>query len=274
MAKDLQVVDEHVSKHIEAVGETTRGIGVRRVRRFLAVLAPFLFWQVAAVIADHRLLPGPSEVISTLVSDVVAGRIWFHAQLTLMRGGIGLGIAIIVGISFGALLARNRVAEATFQPLLAAFYPVPKLALYPLLIVILGFGAAPKIAMVALECAYPITYNTYSGIQSINRQYFWVARNAGASRRSMFRLMMRGATPAIMASLRMAVPIALVIIVVTELIGESRGLGFLIRQASSNFQPARSLAVVLLLGVIGFILDRIVVALTKRVAFWARGVEI
>lgn len=235
---------------------------------------PFVLWEILARIADHRLLPGPVEVVDQLYDDVVEGTIWFHARLTLLNGFVGLGIAVVAGVLVGMLLARNRYAEAVFEPVLAAFYPVPKLALYPLLILVLGFGPPAKIAMVVLECAYPITYNTYSGVQNIQRRYYWVAQNAGASRTAMMSIVIRAATPSIMASLRMAAPIMLVIVVVTELIGESRGLGFLVRQAGTDFQPARALAIVLLLGIIGFILDRIILALTRRFAFWAEAVEL
>lgn len=246
----------------------------RRVRRAIAFVAPFVVWEIAAQLADNRLLPGPVTVIGRLWNMLGSGVIFFHGQLTFQRGLLGLGIAVVGGVLFALLLARNRWAEAAFEPVLAVSYPIPKLALFPLLILALGFGGASKVAMVAIECVYPITYNTYAGVKDIDKRYFWVARNVGAGRIARVRLMLRAATPVIMASLRMAVPIMLVIMVVTELIGESRGLGFLIRQAGTDFQPADALAVILLLAIVGFVLDRVVVALTHRLAFWARGVEL
>lgn len=245
-----------------------------RLRRVVAFFLPFVVWETAARVADNRLLPGPVEVLRRLVELIADGTIWFHAQLTLQRGITGLVIAVVSGVVFGVVLARSRWAEAIFQPILAVTYPVPKLALFPLLILLLGFGGVSKIAMVALECVYPITYNTYAGVQEINRNFFWVAQNAGAGRIARTGMLLRAATPSIMASIRMAVPIMLVIMVVTELIGESRGLGFLIRQAGTEFVPADGLAVILLLAIIGFVLDRLVVAATRRLAFWARGIEL
>lgn len=251
--------------------------GIDRVevaRRALAVVLPFLAWEMAARLADNRLLPGPVEVAGTLVSLIGDGTIWFHGSLTLQRGAVGLAVAIVAGLALGVLLARVRWAEAMFQPLLAATYPVPKIALFPLVILILGFGAASKIAMVALECVYPIAYNTYAGIQGVDRNYLWVARNAEAGLGARVSILLRGALPAVMAAMRMAVPIMLVIMVVTELIGESRGLGFLIRQSGTDFAPAEGLAVILLLGILGFALDRLVVWLSGRLAFWAKGVAL
>lgn len=244
------------------------------LRRGLAIVLPFVLWHIAAVISDNRLLPEPVDVFEALWDGIATGDLWFHAQLTFQRGAVGLLIGVASGIVLGVLLARVRWFESMFQPILAAAYPVPKLALFPLLVLMLGFGAASKVAMVALEVAFPVTYNTYAGVENIDRRYFWVARNVGAGRLRMFGVMLRAATPSIMASLRMAVPIMLVIMVVTELIGESRGLGFLIRQSGTDFQPAEGLAVVLLLAIVGFVLDRLVLALTRRFAFWAKGVEL
>ncbi len=256
------------------VGSTRRLLASGALRRLVALAIPFAAWEVAARLADNRLLPGPVTVVRALLEDLTSGVIWFHAQLTFQRGALGLAIAIVVGLAFGVLLARVRWAGAMFEPLLGASYPVPKLALYPLVILLLGFGGASKVTMVALECAYPIVYNTYAGVQGINRHYLWVAQNVGAGRWARFGLMLRAATPSIMASMRMAVPIMLVIMVVTELIGESRGLGFLIRQAGTDFRPDQALGIVFLLAIIGFVLDRLVLALTRRLAFWAKGVEL
>lgn len=265
-------VDLTTTAHSEA--RFTTLVTGRRFRKAVAFFLPFVIWQIAASLADNRLFPAPIEVMRALWRLIADGTIWFHAQLTFQRGIVGLAIAVVAGVLFGLLLARSRWAEATFEPILAATYPIPKLALFPLLVLMLGFGGASKVAMVALECAYPIIYNTYSGVQAIDKHYFWLARNVEASRVERGRLMLRAATPTIMASLRMAVPIMLVIMVVTELIGESRGLGYLIRQAGTDFLPANALAVILLLAMIGFVLDRLVVAATRRLAFWARGIEL
>lgn len=243
-------------------------------RRLAVVVAFFAAWEVGARVADNRLLPPPVDVVQALYQLIVGGDLWFHGQLTFQRGIIGLAIAVVSGLAFGIALARSPLMRAAFEPLLAATYPVPKLALYPLLILILGFGGASKITMVALECFYPIAYNTFSGVQHIDKRYFWLARNVEAPRSSRLAIMLRAATPSIMASMRMATPIMLVIMVVTELIGESRGLGYMIRQAGTDFEPAGALAVILFLGILGYVLDRLLVAATGRLAFWARGVDL
>jgi ABC-type nitrate/sulfonate/bicarbonate transport system permease component len=202
------------------------------------------------------------------------GTIWFHAQLTFQRGILGLTIAVVGGVLLGILLARVRWLDAALEPLIAATYPVPKLALYPLLILMLGFGAASKVAMVALECAYPIILTVYAAVQSIDKHYFWLLRNVEAPPRARFTVIARATTPAMVASLRMATPIMLVIMVVTEILGESRGLGYLIRRASTDFDPMTAMAVILLLAIIGFVLDRLIVFAANRTSRWAGEVRL
>src|SRR5690606_12368510 len=130
------------------VGSTRRLLASGALRRLVALAIPFAAWEVAARLADNRLLPGPVTVVRALLEDLTSGGIWFRAQLTFQRGALGVAIARVVGLGFGVLLARVRWAGAMFEPLLGASYPVPKLALYPLVILLLGFGGASKVAMV------------------------------------------------------------------------------------------------------------------------------
>jgi ABC-type nitrate/sulfonate/bicarbonate transport system permease component len=250
------------------------GNTLRRVRRVAAVVVPFILWDLLAATANSRLLPGPLAVAETLWQMLSDGTIWFHAQLTFQRGILGLTIAVVGGVLLGILLARVRWLDAALEPLIAATYPVPKLALYPLLILMLGFGAASKVAMVALECAYPIILTVYAAVQSIDKHYFWLLRNVEAPPRARFTVIARATTPAMVASLRMATPIMLVIMVVTEILGESRGLGYLIRRAGTDFDPMTAMAVILLLAIIGFVLDRIIVFAANRTGRWAGEVRL
>lgn len=249
--------------------------GYRRLRRVLAVIGAFALWQILSVRAESPLMPTLGTVVERLIDDIESGLIWRHAQVTLLRGGIGFALAIALGVAIGILMARSRLVEAALEPLLAATYPVPKLALYPIFILWLGLGASSKVALVALECLYPIAYNTYSGARNVNKTQMWAAMNAGASRvRVIWSVVLKSSLPSILAGIRIALPIALVVMVVTELIGESLGLGYLIRSAGTRFQPEGALAVVLLLGIFGFILDRLTVLATRTLAFWEKGTEL
>lgn len=246
----------------------------RRVRRLVAIVLPFAAWWLAAVAADNRLLPDPWSVFERLVALAADGTIWLHGQVTAQRGLVGLLIAVAVGVLLGIGMATTRWLDAVLEPLVSATYPVPKLALYPLLVLALGFGGEAKIAMVALECLYPVTLTTYAAVRSIDKHYLWLARNVGAGALARFEIIMRAISPAFVAALRMATPIMLVIMVVTELLGESQGLGYLIRRSSAEFDPETTMAVVLLLAIVGFALDRVIVFVGDVVGKWAGKVRL
>lgn len=261
-----------ISPDYRATG--TRLRWVRRTRRTIAVLLPLVVWWAVAEIANSRLFPGPIEVIATLFDAITDGTIWFHAQQTAQRGLIGLAIGVVGGVLLGVGMASVRWMDSVLEPLVSATYPIPKLALFPLLVLALGFGAESKIIMVTLECAYPVILTSYAATRGVDKHYLWLARNVGAGRLARFEIIMRATSTSMVAALRMAAPIMLVIMVVTELIGESRGLGYLIRRASSDFDPELTMAVVLLLAVVGFVLDRLIVLLGDFVGRWAGKVQL
>jgi len=237
-----------------------------------SVAAAFLVWELASRASGSPLMPSVGSIVGRLANDVDSGLIWFHARITLGRGLVGFALATVAGLGLGVAMARHRWLDAAIEPLLAATYPVPKLALYPVFLFTFGIGPASKVAIVALECLYPIAYNTYQGARSIDRHLIHIAENAGAGRWRIIRgVLLPGALPSILAGIRTAMPIMLVVIVVIELLGESQGLGYLIRFAGSNFEPEGALAIVLLLGILGFLFDRFIVLATRVLVFWERG---
>ncbi|MBA3311382.1 MAG: ABC transporter permease [Nocardioidaceae bacterium] len=247
----------------------------RTVRRLAGIVAMFAAWELLARRSDNRLIPTLNEIWDRLLDDVRSGDLWFNGRLTLTRGLIGLLIALVAGVAIGLAMGANRWIERTLQPILSATYPAPKLALYPVFILLLGLGAAPKIVLVALECLYPIVYNTHAGARAITRDLMWHTRNAEATRRRrLVDVAIPATLPSILTGLRIAAPIMLIVMVVTEMIGESRGLGFMIMDARANFQPAGVFSVIIVLGVLGFVIDRIIVAVLRAVVFWEQEVTL
>lgn len=248
---------------------------LRSLRRGTSLVALALVWEVNARVSGNRLAPTLEVVFRQLWTDIASGTLWFHARLTLSRGSIGLLIAIVLGVAAGFAMARSKWIDAALNPLLRILYPVPKLALYPIAILVFGFGAASKIWQVGLECFFPIAYNAYAGARQIPRDMLWLARNAGASNwRTTRDIVFPAALPAVLTGIRIAAPIMLIVITVTELLGESRGLGFLIKDAQARFVAERAIAVIIVLGVVGFVIDRLIAAVTRRLVYWERDVEL
>lgn len=243
-------------------------------RRFYSVPLVLLVWEALARSGaiSRRLMPSLVEIGNAFVEAVMAGDMLYHAGISLVRALSGYGLAVVFGVLLGMAMARSRLADALIEPIFSVGYPVPKIALYPVFIFTFGLGFGSKIALIFLECLYPIAISTYYGMRSVERVHLWTARNMGASPRHIFwRVLLPAAAPAIFAGLRIALPISLIVVIITELIGESRGLGHYVSYQSASFEYASAFAGIAAVSLIGFTLDRLLVWLRNRVIFWEKG---
>jgi NitT/TauT family transport system permease protein len=233
-----------------------------------------LIWEILSRTGavSHRLMPSLVDIAGAVVTALERGDLQFHAAFSLSRAFTGYALAIVAGVLLGVGMARSRLFDALVEPLFSFGYPVPKIALYPVFIFVFGLGALSKVMLIFLECLYPITLNTFYGMRSVDRVHVWAARNMGATERQIFwRVLLPGAAPSIFAGMRIALPIALIVVIITEMIGESRGLGYYIADSSAQFEYAQAFAGVAAVAVIGFTLDRLLVLIRNRLIFWERG---
>ncbi len=247
---------------------------MRSLARWYSVPLVLAVWELLARTGavSRRLMPSLVEIAAAAWTAVASGDLLFHAGISLGRAFAGYALAIVCGVLLGVAMARSRLFDALFEPIFSFGYPVPKIALYPIFIFVFGLGSLSKVMLIFLECLYPITVNAFYGMRGVDRVHVWAARNMGASERQIFwRVLLPGAAPSIFAGLRIALPISLIVVIITEIIGESRGLGYYISYASASFEYAAAFAGVAAVAVIGFTLDRLVVWLRNRVIFWERG---
>lgn len=256
----------------EWAGSVLRGSPMLKV---LGLLISLGAWQVYAVSSGNRMIPGLELIVEKFVELLSDGELIEHTTTTLARGFAGLGISFVVAGGLGFVAARNGVVDAALGPFVSLGYPVPKLALYPIVILLLGLGGGSKIAQVALECFFPIFVHCYAGARAVSSKMEWLGRNVGAGRWCFFKdVIVPTALPFIFTGLRVAVPIMLIVMTVTEFIGDSQGLGYLIARSASYFDSASAFAVVATLGAIGFVSDRLIVKLRSRIVFWEKGASL
>lgn len=239
----------------------------------LAGVAIFLgAWHALAVLSSTRMFPGLDAVGAQLVALLSSGELLDHAGSTIGRGLTGLWIALLLGAVTGIGCARNRYINAALHPIISFMYPVPKLALYPVVILVFGLGATSKIVQVALECFFPIFVQMYAGARSVPKNMVWLAANNETSAPRFVRdVLVPSMLPFVLTALRVATPIMLIVMCVTEFIGESRGLGYLIVLYSSYFDAASAFAVVMFFGLLGLAADRLIVFARTRLVHWERG---
>ncbi len=243
--------------------------------KLAGVALALALWQAGAMLANHRMVPDLPAIGAHLLDDLADPEFRSHVLSTLMHGLLGLAIAFTAALVAGLAAARHWLVDAAIHPLVTWCYPIPKLALYPLVILLLGLGWESRVAQVALECFFPLFVQCHAGGRAVARRMEWLARNAQAGRWHRLRdVILPSALPFVLTGLRVALPVMLIVTTVTEFIGDSQGLGHVIVRAASYFDTAGVLSVAVVLGALGFAGDRLIVLARARLVFWERGVEL
>ena len=228
-------------------------------------------WAARSGLWSPLLFPSLVKIFTELGLFFTRGASWMEAWVSLQRALGGFALAAVVGISLGMLMGRSKFVAGLLDPLFSGTYAVPKLALFPIFIFVFGIGSLSKVALVFLECLYPIVIMTYAGAREVNRAFLWSAQNMGASRAAILRRVVIPATaPFIFAGFRVAVPVAMIVVVITEMVASADGLGYLVIYALSSLRTDRMLAVVAVIAVLGYLLDKAVVLARDRLIYWEK----
>jgi NitT/TauT family transport system permease protein len=230
-------------------------------------------WQlsVSSGLVESRLLPSLVRVWDALVANLDNGVLAYHTGITLSRAAAGFVLAGAIGIPFAMAMARSATVRNLFEPIFFFGYPIPKIALFPVFTYVFGIGSPSKIAFTFLECLYPIVVTSYLGFRAIPSRLIWTAQNMGTPPATiLWRVMFPAALPGIFAGLRVALPISIIVIVLTEMIGDSRGLGYFISVSGTRFEFQNVYAAMLVIGVCGFVLDRLLMWSRAWMVHWER----
>ena len=227
--------------------------------RMLYLISPIgllLLWQVLLMlgIGDRRFVPAPSDIAVRYWQMVVSGELAYHASVTLYRVLVGFILGIVPAVAAGLLMAMYRPVRIFFDPLIASLFPIPKIALMPLLLLAFGFGDASKIALVVIAVFFPVVINTYVGAANIENIYWDVAKNYGASQSVIFRrIVFFGALPTIFAGLRIALAVSFIVLVAAEFVATKAGIGYLIWNSWELLQVDVMFVGIVTIGVLGLI---------------------
>jgi NitT/TauT family transport system permease protein len=203
---------------------------------------------------DRRFIPAPSDIAVRFWQLAANGELWVHTGVTLYRVFAGFLIGAIPAIAIGLVMAMFKPVRIFFDPLIAALFPIPKVALMPLLLLAFGFGDASKIALVATAVFFPVIVNTYAGAANIDKIYWDVAKNYGASSYILFtRVVFFGALPMIFAGLKIALAVSFVVLVAAEFVASKSGLGYLIWNSWELLQVDYMFVGIVVIGVLGLI---------------------
>jgi len=241
--------------------------------RLLVGAALLIFWQWAAgTLIREAYLAKPTSVMWRLYELFATATIWVHIRVTLTEVVIGYVMGSFLGLAVGFLLGSSRFLAVVFEPYVMAFYGIPRIALAPIFIIVLGIGIWSKVAVVFIQVFFMLFINAYAGVREINQEYLQLARIMGAKGGLILRKIIIPSTmPFIMLGLRSAVPYAVVGAVVGEFIAASKGLGYFINYAGSTFDSAGAFAGIFIL--LGFIMaaNGLMQWLERTVIKWRRS---
>jgi ABC-type nitrate/sulfonate/bicarbonate transport system permease component len=219
----------------------------------------------AAGMAPPSLLPAPLTVFARLAEQLGNAVFLQHAATTLFRLFTGFAIAVVIGVAAGVAATGSRTVEALIKPVVRVLAPVPKIALYPAFILILGFEHASKIALVAADAVFPILLATYQGTKAVEPKLVWSALAAGTSRRkALFTVVLPAALPSVLTGCRIGLVISCIVVFLAEMITSTDGLGHLLVYAARSFHTVDMFVPLIAISILGLILNAAFNALRAR----------
>lgn len=265
---------------ISAGNETTRRVRFRgagfvpassRFGGWIALGLVIAIWQAAGSsgFINPLFLPAPSVILRAIYELAMSGALWQHLSASILRIGVGWVLGTAAGVAVGFAIGLSRLARSVGITFISALFPIPKIALLPLLILWLGIGEEPKIATIALGVFFSTAISVYSGVDAVPRNLIRMAQSFNVPFATIVRkVVWPGALPAILAGFRITASVALLLVVSAEMIGAQYGIGAFVLQAGNLMQTDQLLAGVVILSVFGLVVGKVINLLETRLLHW------
>jgi NitT/TauT family transport system permease protein len=249
----------------------------------LALIVPLLllaFWQVATTQHWTRLIPTPAQVGENMIDfawggiydDAYSATLMTHLLASMSRVYGGFALAAVFALPIGLLIGRIPTARMLLDPFLQLMRPIPVTAWLPLSMILFGLGARSAFALVCLGAFYPILLNTVFGVRAVDPKLFEAAAMLGCKGNAQFyKVVLPAAVPSIFTGLRLGLGLAWFVIVVGEMTGVPEGLGAVIMDGRTLSRTELVICGMIVIGVAGYLSDRVVVAVGNRLLRWSPG---
>lgn len=252
-----------------------RGGGfVPRDRAWMAaatLVGLILLWQAAASAGLIRtlFLPPPIAIGRALWSLTVSGVLWQNLSVSLMRLGVGWGVGTVLGIGMGLAVGLSSALRSPVMAVVAALFPIPKIALVPLFIIWFGIGEGSKIVTLAAGVFFPTVIATAGGVDNVPRGLIRMGQSFGLSQAAIVgKIVLPASLPAILSGFRVSASIAIVLLVAAEMIGAERGIGAFVLQAGNLYDTDNLLAGIAVLSLLGLIVSWAIGRLERFLLAW------
>ena len=228
-------------------------------------------WEIISrfIVGSKLFLAAPTQVFLALIDLSVSGELQKHIGTSTLEFLLGYGIACLLGVALGFVMASSKAGKQALQPWVSGLYATPTVALAPLFILWFGIGILSKVVVVAVLVVFPVTINTETGLRATPSQLVETVRSFGANARQIFfKVSLPSALPFIFAGFRLGIGRGLIGVVVAELFGARAGLGQMISQSAETFNMPNLFAGVTVLAVAGIVMTNGFVWLEQKLLPW------
>src|SRR5262244_1600877 len=236
---------------------------------FFALL--LLLWEGGsrARLIDPLFLPAPSQIWIALEELTASGELARHLGASLGRIAAGWLIGTAAGVVLGGLIGLSWLSRAVGLPVISALFPVPKIALLPLLILWFGIGEASKVATIALGVFFPMAISAYAGVDNVPRNLIRMAQSFDVPfLRIVANVVLPGMLPSVLAGCRISASIALILVVAAEMIGANVGIGALVLTAGNLMQTDKLMAGIAAISMLGLLVGAAISWLERALLSW------
>lgn len=247
--------------------------GVGSVVPVAGVLA---LWQLGSMagIIDQTFFPAPTDCVKALFDLISSGELLPNFLITLQRILLGFLLGVIPATLLGIAMARISWIRVLVDPLIAITYPIPVVAILPLLLVIFGVGGRPIIVLAGIISFFPAVVNATAGVLQVDERLVLMARNAGASRRQvLWKIVLPGALPSIFAGIRLSAGLALLGTIAGEFLAASDGIGSMTWRYWQIYQITNMYATLAIIAAMGFLLTTATLRVQRRFFGWTEGAK-
>jgi ABC-type nitrate/sulfonate/bicarbonate transport system permease component len=243
-----------------------------------ALALPFILltiWWVVSADSQNFFWPPLQEILAAFPETWFGGRMTEDVLPSLARLAVGYLLAVGLGVAIGLPIGLSRRLRAYAEPTLEFFRAIPPPVIVPVIALFSGYtGSLSKIITIVIGCIWPVLLNTVEGVRAVDEVLLDTAKSYHLSRRSrILHVVLRSASPQIAAGARQALSIAVILLVISELFGASRGLGATIVQFQRSFAVVEMWTGIIMLGLIGVLLSVIFRLVENRALAWYRGLR-
>ena len=247
--------------------------------RWIVLIALLLVWQTATMLFTSPFFPQPIKILERFAAlwlpgdgEILTQSMTRDVLPSLGRMLLGFGITVVLAVALGVAIGLSRTFADYVDPIVQFLRAVPPPALIPVFLVLFGTGEQMRILLIAFGTAWPILLNTIEGVRGIEALKYETARvfRIGFADR-LTRIVLPGAAPKILAGVRTSLALGLILMVISEMVASSSGIGFSILQAQRGFAFLDMWAGIVLLGLLGFLLNTLLTVVERRILAWQRS---